>query len=370
MFAFVCLFCCCWLVLLWLMGCQGVWAARPPRAMDWWTGRARCGAFGERDNEDDGSKRKREGGEGRAQRALSLCVGVDVGEVKETQWMSELSCSVQRFLKEERERRKWLVVEFCSSASSSFSSFLPPPPSSSHFHTHTHTVRQTRTPIDHLTCRRHTTHKHASTRPKHFRKRALPSSSSTINDDGKGSDAWAAMSAAAGAGHAAAKEQQQQQQQAVGGGGGNGNGGNGNSGSVLPSGERFSAVQDVLDRNAVLIRQVAANHDERTGQSVAANVPLLRELSAGVQRAVELYRDVAEALLGGGGGGQGAGVGGGVGGGGGAGGGAGGGGGGAEGTGTGGGEEEAEGEAEAAAAAGAGGAAAAARNKQESSARE
>lgn len=70
---------------------------------------------------------------------------------------------------------------------------------------------------------------------------------------------------------------------------------------MLPSGERFSAVQDVLDRNAVLIRQVGANHDDRTAASVAANVPLLHELSAGVQRAVDLYRDVAEALLGTGG---------------------------------------------------------------------
>jgi hypothetical protein len=69
-------------------------------------------------------------------------------------------------------------------------------------------------------------------------------------------------------------------------------------------------VQDVLDRNAVLIRQVAANHDARTRQSVAANAPLLSELRAGVQRAVELYRGVAEALLGGGGASGGGGAGG------------------------------------------------------------
>jgi hypothetical protein len=70
--------------------------------------------------------------------------------------------------------------------------------------------------------------------------------------------------------------------------------------------DRFAAVQEVLDRNAVLIQQIDANHRARTPETLQRNVVLVRELNANVSRIVELYGDLAHALLddtGGGGGG-------------------------------------------------------------------
>lgn len=62
--------------------------------------------------------------------------------------------------------------------------------------------------------------------------------------------------------------------------------------------DRFSAVQDVLDRNAILIQQIDANHRTRTPEALQRNVVLVRELNTNVQRVVELYGELADVVLG------------------------------------------------------------------------
>jgi hypothetical protein len=64
-----------------------------------------------------------------------------------------------------------------------------------------------------------------------------------------------------------------------------------------PGMDRFAAVQEVLDRNAVLIRQIDANHRARTTEALQRNVVLVRELNANVGRIVELYGGLADTLL-------------------------------------------------------------------------
>ncbi|KAI8464484.1 MAG: hypothetical protein J3K34DRAFT_355157, partial [Monoraphidium minutum] len=55
----------------------------------------------------------------------------------------------------------------------------------------------------------------------------------------------------------------------------------------------FAAVQGVLDRNAVLIAQIDANHRTRTPEALQRNVLLVRELNANVGRVVQLYSGLA-----------------------------------------------------------------------------
>eukprot|EP00775_Hariotina_reticulata_P004686 gene4686-biopygen6440 len=63
-----------------------------------------------------------------------------------------------------------------------------------------------------------------------------------------------------------------------------------------PGAEKFSAVQDMLDRNAVLIKQINDNHSMRTPDALQRNVLLIRELNSNVQRIVGLYQDLADVL--------------------------------------------------------------------------
>jgi hypothetical protein len=65
--------------------------------------------------------------------------------------------------------------------------------------------------------------------------------------------------------------------------------------------DRFAAVQHVLDRNAVLIAQIDANHRTRTPEALRRNVVLVRELNANVRCVVDLYGGLAEQILGEGG---------------------------------------------------------------------
>lgn len=65
-----------------------------------------------------------------------------------------------------------------------------------------------------------------------------------------------------------------------------------------PGVAQFAAVQDMLDRNAVLIQQIDANHRTRTPDALQRNVVLIRELNANVQRVVEMYSELADSLVG------------------------------------------------------------------------
>lgn len=65
-----------------------------------------------------------------------------------------------------------------------------------------------------------------------------------------------------------------------------------------PGGDKFVAVQDLLDKNAVLIAQINENHSTRNPEALQRNVLLIRELNSNVQQVVELYQELAGVLTG------------------------------------------------------------------------
>jgi len=65
-----------------------------------------------------------------------------------------------------------------------------------------------------------------------------------------------------------------------------------------PGGDKFVQVQDLLDKNVVLITQINENHSTRTPEALNRNVLLIRELNSNVQRIVELYKELSGVLTG------------------------------------------------------------------------
>ncbi|KAF6262173.1 hypothetical protein COO60DRAFT_1497661 [Scenedesmus sp. NREL 46B-D3] len=63
-----------------------------------------------------------------------------------------------------------------------------------------------------------------------------------------------------------------------------------------PGSDKFVAVQDLLDRNAVLVTQINDNHSVRTPEALTCNVLLIKELNSNVQRIVDIYQDLADVL--------------------------------------------------------------------------
>ena len=55
-----------------------------------------------------------------------------------------------------------------------------------------------------------------------------------------------------------------------------------------PGSDKFVAVQDMLDRNAVLINQINNNHSIRTPESLQRNVLLNKELNTNMQKKVDV----------------------------------------------------------------------------------
>lgn len=65
-----------------------------------------------------------------------------------------------------------------------------------------------------------------------------------------------------------------------------------------PGLDKILAIQGLLDRNAVLIAQMNANHKSRTPDALAANVALVRELNAGVRAVADMYAALGDTLVG------------------------------------------------------------------------
>jgi hypothetical protein len=63
-----------------------------------------------------------------------------------------------------------------------------------------------------------------------------------------------------------------------------------------PGGDKVGQVQDLLDRNKLLINQISANHAAKTVESLTHNKVLIKELNNNVARVVELYRELGETL--------------------------------------------------------------------------
>ena len=66
---------------------------------------------------------------------------------------------------------------------------------------------------------------------------------------------------------------------------------------VWPAVQQFQDVQDILDRNRVLIAEI--NHNQQLGTNVALerNVPMLKELNTNIARVVELYQGAADSFV-------------------------------------------------------------------------
>ena len=64
-----------------------------------------------------------------------------------------------------------------------------------------------------------------------------------------------------------------------------------------PGYEKFSQVQDLLDRNTLLIAQINENHSTRTPEALQRNVGLVKELNSNVAKVVELYKELADSFL-------------------------------------------------------------------------
>jgi hypothetical protein len=73
-------------------------------------------------------------------------------------------------------------------------------------------------------------------------------------------------------------------------------GASGDAGPDWPGSDKFIAVQDLLDRNVVLVSQINDNHTIRTPETLQRNVLLIRELNSNVQRIMELYQELSTQL--------------------------------------------------------------------------
>ena len=52
---------------------------------------------------------------------------------------------------------------------------------------------------------------------------------------------------------------------------------------------KFSQVQEILDQNRILIREINQNHESKIAEKLTRNVGLIRELNDNISQIVELY---------------------------------------------------------------------------------
>ena len=66
---------------------------------------------------------------------------------------------------------------------------------------------------------------------------------------------------------------------------------------IWPGVQKFQDVQDIFDRNRVLIAEVNLNHHAGSSEALERNVPMLRELNSNIAKVIELYREAAECFV-------------------------------------------------------------------------
>ncbi|GAB2267765.1 Protein ELF4-LIKE 3 [Dionaea muscipula] len=79
---------------------------------------------------------------------------------------------------------------------------------------------------------------------------------------------------------------------------GNGNGTLQVDSKVLQTFQRnFVQVQDILDQNRLLIKEINQNHESRIPDNLTRNVGLIRELNSNIRRVVDLYADLSHSFI-------------------------------------------------------------------------
>mmetsp|Transcript_27911 Transcript_27911/g.61086 ORF Transcript_27911/g.61086 Transcript_27911/m.61086 type:complete len:103 (-) Transcript_27911:247-555(-) len=60
------------------------------------------------------------------------------------------------------------------------------------------------------------------------------------------------------------------------------------------SAESLAAVQNLLDRNKLIISEIDANHESQTNECLERNEELIRELNSNINQVVSLYQDLSQ----------------------------------------------------------------------------
>ncbi|KAK3438759.1 hypothetical protein EUGRSUZ_C03559 [Eucalyptus grandis] len=67
-----------------------------------------------------------------------------------------------------------------------------------------------------------------------------------------------------------------------------------NDGRVLQTFRKsFVQVQNILDQNRLLIREINQNHESKIPDNLSRNVGLIRELNNNIKQVVDLYGDLS-----------------------------------------------------------------------------
>lgn len=66
---------------------------------------------------------------------------------------------------------------------------------------------------------------------------------------------------------------------------------------IWPAVKQFQEVQDLLDRNRLLIAEITHNHEQGTHTALERNVPMLRELNQNIARVLQLYKHAADSFV-------------------------------------------------------------------------
>lgn len=60
--------------------------------------------------------------------------------------------------------------------------------------------------------------------------------------------------------------------------------------------DKLNTVDDLLNCNKILIKEINSNHEARTPEGLARNVILIRELNKNVSEVVKIYQEVSTAV--------------------------------------------------------------------------
>jgi hypothetical protein len=66
---------------------------------------------------------------------------------------------------------------------------------------------------------------------------------------------------------------------------------------IWPQVRLFQDVQDILDRNRILIAEINHNHQLGTNVALERNVPMLRELNSNIAKVVQSYKKAADSFV-------------------------------------------------------------------------